>query len=149
MHSFFTEEIKTLLKVSDEEITPLSCEEQEEYYAAGFSLYEQGNYTTAGRIFTQLVLTDPFSEKVWRGLAAAKQMEGEHLASLHAWSMAALLNEADPLPHFHAAECLLSLHEKNDALKALALAKEKCCNNRALRDKIDLLIVTNGGSHDI
>ena len=96
---------------------------EEEIYPHAFALYNQGNYVQAGALFSQLVLQNPFDEKLWRGLAASKQMEREYEAALCAWALVAILQENDPLPHFHAAECYLSLHDAEEAMKALDAAE--------------------------
>ena len=127
-----------LLGISEQEIERVPLEKSEEFYSMAFALYEQGDYVGASELFTRLVLTDPFAQHYWRGLASAKQMAQEYRDALHAWSLVCLLCEQDPEPHFHAAGCLLSLNEKDDALKALEAA-EKRCTEEMLRSKILVL----------
>ena len=50
-----------------------------------------------------------------------------------------VLKEKDPLPHFHAAECCLSLDDKEDALKALDAAFDLSGSDESMREKINLL----------
>lgn len=139
MERAFQQGIADILGLSDEEISPLSLEQERPFYAAAFGHYEKGDYRGAALLFTQLVLTDPYSEHYWYGLASSKQMQQDYLAATHAWAMVALLKENDPLPHFHAAECFLSLDEKDDALKALDLALKLAGKNETLCEKIHLL----------
>ncbi len=134
----FQKEVMELLGISEKEISPIPLEQERSFYATAFGLYEKGDYRGAAQLFTQLVLTDPFSEHYWHGLASSKQMAREYLAAVHAWSLVALLREGDPLPHFHAAECFLSLDDKQEALKALDAASE-ICRDEHLREKINLL----------
>ena len=119
--------------------TPLSAREQQQLYSAACGLYEGGNYGSALDVFTQLALTNPFAEQYWRGLAATKQMLLDHAGALQAWALVALLKEGDPLPHFHAAECYLSLNEEGEGMRALEIAFEKAGENLPLRDKITAL----------
>ena len=128
-----------ILGITESEISPISFEMERQFYATAFGLYEKGDYRGASQLFTQLVLTDPYSEHYWQGLAGSKQMARDYMAAVHAWSLLALLREGDPLPHFHAAECFLSLDEKEEALKALDAALDFCRNNATLREKIHLL----------
>ena len=128
-----------ILGISEDKISPISLELERQFYATAFELYEKGDYRGAAQMFTQLVLTDPYSEHYWRALASSKQMAKEYQAALHAWSMVALTNEKDPLPHFHAAECCLTLDDKDDALKALDAAFDLCDKNDPLLEKINLL----------
>jgi type III secretion system low calcium response chaperone LcrH/SycD len=134
----FQQEVMEILGISEKEVSSVSREQEQPFYAIAFGLYEKGDYRSASQLFTQLVLTDPFSEHYWEGLASSKQMSREYLAALHAWSLVALLKEGDPLPHFHAAECLLSLDDKEEALKALDAALG-FCRDECLNEKINLL----------
>lgn len=128
-----------ILGISEKESSLIPLEMEREFYATAFGLYEKGDYRSASQLFTQLVLTDPYSEHYWQGLASSKQMARDYLAAVHAWSLVALLKEGDPLPHFHAAECFLSLDEKEEALKALDAALELCQYDERLSNKIHLL----------
>ncbi len=136
----FVDELATLLNVSQEEVNAVAAEDDENLCATAYHLYERGDYPIAAQFFTKLVLANPFDEKYWRGLASSRQMQGEYLASVYAWSMVALIEHKDPMPHYHAAECLLSLNEKTDALKALTAAESLLDEkNQAIRHKINLL----------
>ncbi len=138
-HTAFQQEVMEILGITENEISTIPLEMERQFYATAFGLYEKGDYRGAAQLFTQLVLTDPFSMDYWQGLASSKQMAKEYEAALHAWSLVALLRENDPLPHFHAAECFLSLDEKDDALKALDAALGLCHEDERLREKIQLL----------
>ncbi len=139
MLSTFQKEVMDILEISENEISSVPLEMERQFYATAFGLYEKGDYRGASQLFTQLVLTDPFSAHYWQGLASSKQMAREYMAAVHAWSMIALLQENDPLPHFHAAECFLSLEEKDEALKALDAALDLCQDDERLCNKIHLL----------
>lgn len=102
---------------------PLSPKERETVYAAAYGMYEVGDYVRAAKLFTQLVLCDPFELRFWKGLASSRQMNREYPDALHAWGVACLLDGSQSLPHFHAAECYLSLGELSEAAKALECAK--------------------------
>jgi type III secretion system low calcium response chaperone LcrH/SycD len=134
----FQREVMEMLEISENKISPIPLEREQQFYAIAFDLYEKKDYRGAAKLFTQLVLSDPFSEYYWQGLASSKQMARDHLAAVHAWSLVALLKEEDPLPHFHAAECFLCLREKEDASKALHAALA-LCRDEPLREKIHSL----------
>lgn len=142
----FQQEVMQILGISEKEISTIPLEHERQFYAVAFGLYEKGDYRGAAQLFTQLVLTDPFSEHYWQGLASSKQMARDYQAALHAWSLVSLLKENDPLPHFHAAECFLSLDEKEEALKALNAALE-FCRDEPLREKINLLKTIHYAKH--
>jgi type III secretion system low calcium response chaperone LcrH/SycD len=116
------------------------ADKESSLYATAYGLYSQGDYQGAEELFLQLVLLNAFEEKHWRGLASSHQMQRKYQDAAYAWSLVALLCDSDPYPHFHAAECLLSLKEKEDGLKALLCAEERLSEaQQDLRDKIEVL----------
>jgi type III secretion system low calcium response chaperone LcrH/SycD len=124
--------------LSARDVKRLEGRDQVAVYAAAYTHYQTGDYLQAGDLFTQLIFSNPFQEKFWRGLAAARQLENKYEEALHAWGLVALLQESDPISHFHAAECLVSLGNKEEALKALNHAQELAADD-ALQQKIELL----------
>ena len=78
-------------------------------------------------------------ERFWFGRAASLQEDALFSDALSAWAMASLLNTEDPYPHFHAAECYLSLQNRKDALKALHEAELRSEQIPLLREKISVL----------
>jgi type III secretion system low calcium response chaperone LcrH/SycD len=146
MKTTFQQEVMEILGITESQVSKVPLEKEREFYAIAYGLYEKGDYRGAAQLFTQLVLTDPFSEHYWQGLASSKQMAREYHAAVHAWSLVALLREGDPEPHFHAAECFLSLEEKEEALKALHAALE-FCKDEQLREKINLLLAIHYAGH--
>jgi type III secretion system low calcium response chaperone LcrH/SycD len=121
----------------------LTSEEQQMLYSSAHSFYQKGDYSGASDLFTRLALCDPFAQLYWRGLASSKQMEEKYEEALSAWSLVCLLCEQDPLPHFHAAECLLTRGEREEAVKALNCARSRA-SEIALLSKIDLLLEVYG-----
>lgn len=143
MQSDFEKTIAEILNLSAEKAKPLSKEEQNELYTTAFNLYNDGHYETAAELFTKLVLSTPFNHGFWKGLASCEQMKKQYPAALHAWCMVALLDDKDPSPHFHAAECLLAQGDDAEAKKALNAA-EKLLNpetdeGKLLAEKIQVL----------
>ena len=108
-------------------------------YIAAYACYEAGEYAKASDIFTQLSIEQPMNPDVWQGLASSKQMEGKYLEALYGWAFTSLLAPQDPEAHFHAAECLVSLNQKEEALKALDLSLEHARENTSLLDQITVL----------
>ncbi len=138
MNTAFQKEIMDLLGISSQQALSVPEELEHKLYSTAFGLYERGDWTAASELFTQLVLTDPFCQDYWRALAGSKQMAKDYLGAVHAWGLVALLKEEDPLPHFHAAECFLSMNEKQEAIKALDAALQ-FCKEESLFNKIHLL----------
>jgi type III secretion system low calcium response chaperone LcrH/SycD len=146
--TLFAEGIASMLDLNSEKA--ISLEEQEQLYAMSYHFYQKGDYATAAQFFTKLVSMNPFMGKYWRGLASSEQMRKEYLAAVHAWCLVALLEERDPLAHFHAAECLFSLNDTHEGLKALQAAESLLgAQDESLRDKILVLkkVHCNVGTH--
>lgn len=109
-------------------------------YSISYAHYEQGNYPKAISLFSQLVTEDPSEERFWRGLASARQMAGLYEEATYAWGFAAVLANNDPLPHFHAAECLITVGKNGDAKRALEMADERCgSDSEQLKQRIATL----------
>lgn len=123
-HPQFQELLKKL-SLSPKKAGSLSPKRQETLYTAAFAFYEEGAYLKAERLFFSLLLSNPWQLPYWEGLASARQMQKKYEEALYAWAIVNLLDESMPLPHFHAAECLVSLGKREDALLALALARSR------------------------
>ena len=142
MHSPFIEQALKPFETVMKHQKNLSLEEQEIIYAAAHGFYEHGDYEKSAGNFVHLVMTNPFEKKFWKGLASARQMQKEYKAALHAWAIVCLLDDQDPFPHFHAAENLHQLQEKEEAMKALACAEallKEEQGHRMLKNKIHSL----------
>ena len=119
-----------------------SLEEQKTLYMSAFTFYQQKNYSLAEPLFSQLCVSNPLEPSFWRGLASSLQMLGRYKEALKSWCVVALLQEQDPSPHFHAAECFFLLEEKEEARKALMQAEqrlENAENSESLKENIALL----------
>ncbi|MBM3191817.1 MAG: tetratricopeptide repeat protein [Chlamydiae bacterium] len=108
-------------------------------YSLGVNLYEQGDYSQAKLIFERLILAKSHEKKFWMALGATLQMSRQYQEALTSWAMASFMEEDDPLPHFHACECLLSLEDYKEAKKALAEAKRRSSEDVELSKKIQAL----------
>lgn len=131
-------DMMTETKEATSPLRSYSDAERETLYSSGYHFYAQGSFEKASDLFLQLILCEPYEENYWRGLASSYQMQSKWDEALHAWALCALLKEEDPLPHYHAAECLFSKKEKEETQKALRQAKLRCKDD-ALLSKIQLL----------
>lgn len=123
-----------------------SAEQQKSIYLAGFEQYASGSYAEASSLFSSLVLASPHEGKFWRALASSKQMEAKYEEALRAWALVSLQDDLDPVPHFHAAECLTAMEQREEALKALEMATRLLDNDRSeIGHQIARLKKINGG----
>ena len=114
----------------------LNLEEKETFYAAAYGFYQTGDYEKSEQFFTHLVLNDPFEKRFWKGVASARQMQKKYQEALHSWSVLCIFDPKDPQPHFHAAECLVSLNQKEEAQKALHCSERLIGEAHPLKEKI-------------
>jgi len=111
-------------------------------YANAYHLYDAGHFDQAIGPFQLLVTLNPYEEQYWMGLGAALQMNKSYEKALNAYAMAVLLDDENPYPHFHAAECYISLKNLDDVVKALNLAEEAASGDhydKDLQDRISAL----------
>ena len=120
-------------------VSSMSVQEAENFYELGFSLYQSGSFEKAAEVFRVLSAQKPLVSKHWFGLASSLQESKNYEKALSAWAMAAILDEENPYPHFHAAECAFSLNQPKDARAALNAAALRVKENLVLQDRIDLL----------
>lgn len=111
----------------------------ESLYADAFAQYEAGRWEDAIEVFRSLCFHHPLEGRFWFGLAASLQESGQYEGALQAWAVSSILNRSDPYPHFHAAECYISLQNLNDASIAFDQALERSAENLDLKEKIALL----------
>lgn len=121
------------------QMKPFTPKQMEILYAAAYSYYEEGRYSQAVALFTQLILHNPLDARFWQGLASSHQMEGSYSAAARSWATVCLLEPNNPLSHFHAAECFISLGEKEEARKALECALNRLDRSDPLFSKVEML----------
>ncbi|MDX8430601.1 MAG: SycD/LcrH family type III secretion system chaperone [Candidatus Algichlamydia australiensis] len=111
-------------------------------YSLGHSLYKFGDYAQARKIFQHLILAQPYERKNWHAFACACQMTEHYKEALTGYSLSAMFDENDPVPHFHAGECLYSLGDFDEGERALRATEERLgdkAQHEELRGKIAML----------
>lgn len=132
------------VEIDLEDLRQFSDETLEGMYSFAYSYYEHGWYSHAENLFRLLVALRIRNYKYWKGLGATLQMLKKYAEAVEAYSWAALNEKtlSDPYPHFHAAECFLTMGDPLKGLKALysarAIAKRQGCYYALLR-QIELL----------
>lgn len=136
-------------KKVDTDFSSFDEEAIEGIYSCAYHYFDKKDYVRAEWIFSILTTLRLRSARFWKGLAATYQMQKLYTQAVEAYGLAAIYDEkkSDPSPHFHAAECLLTLGEVKQALKALRSAKaiaRKAGHHEGLLDKIAVLQETWG-----
>jgi len=104
----------------------LSRDDYEAIYAVGHGLYQQGRYQDACHVFSWLALHHHMERRFISALAASLQMCQRHEDALRIYTVAAVLDPADPIPTYHMAECLIATGRLAQALEALAMVVAQC-----------------------
>ena len=104
------------------------------------TLYTSSDYAGSETLFKSLTQEQPLQRRHWFGLASSLMMQKKYEEALMPWAMTTLLLDEDPMPHFHAAECLFSLGQKDEAKKALLLAGERARYDEKIMSAINGLM---------
>ncbi|WP_323018734.1 SycD/LcrH family type III secretion system chaperone [Castellaniella sp.] len=105
----------------------ITAQECEAMYAHGHSLYAQGKYNDAFKIFAQLVSYDHMDSRYQLALASAMQITRRYEEALQQYVVVTVMRVDDPIPVFHSAECLLALGRPQEARESLELIIESMC----------------------
>lgn len=122
----------------------LPLEILEGIYAYAYRYYDMKKYKEALPLFTLLCSQQVQNSTYWMGLGGCYQQLFEYEKAVEAYSVAAVYGDAknDPYPHYFAAECYLSLHLVDQALKAMKSAFAACGKRacfKALRNRLRYL----------
>lgn len=116
-------EIASLLQKREPLNKDFSNEDLELLYSVATSLHHAGEMTQAREIFHQLALSNPLTQKYWKGLGSCLQNENSWEKAAKAWKMATLIEREDPLSYLNLAECCFSMSDFKEGLEALKAAK--------------------------
>ncbi|PTX91918.1 CesD/SycD/LcrH family type III secretion system chaperone [Verrucomicrobia bacterium LW23] len=102
----------------------LSTENMEAVYSVAYSLYTNGKYEDAHKIFQFLCTFDHLERKFWLGLGGCRQMLKRYPQAVEAYAYAALLDINDPVAASRAADCHIAMGKLDEAESALTAAVE-------------------------
>lgn len=95
-------------------------------YGHAYRLYNAGKYKDSQLLFRLLITLDPMESKFMMGSAACFHMlqEFSHAASLYA--IASMINQENPIPHYHSADCYAKMGLNGAAMNELMLTIVLC-----------------------
>ena len=102
----------------------ISSKDIEVLYAITNTLYENGKYDEAQKMFRLLIMIDHFEFKFLFGLAACYQAMEKYFIAATTYEMASTLDLKYPWTHFHAAECYMKLKDPVSACVCLGMVVE-------------------------
>ena len=111
----------------------LTLREQDALYLKANSLYRQGDYLKAMKLFTILLREDLAESRYFKGIAGCYQMLGEHGKAAAYHGLAYYLDLRDPSPIFHIGQCLLAEGKKREAIEALQMFIDEAKNVSSCR----------------
>ena len=125
------------------ELKNISREELEAVYNISYNAYNSGRYERSEKTFQFLCYFDHLVKKNWMGLGASRQMRKDYANAVDAYTFAYLLDDKDPLPPLHAADCHIALGNRDAALSGLNTAIDLAGNedqHAAVRARAEALL---------
>jgi type III secretion system low calcium response chaperone LcrH/SycD len=123
--------------------TGISDETMEGLYSLAYSFYNQGKYREALALFELLAGTSPTVHKYFLGLGACYQQTEAYGAAFASYYIALNLDPDNPIPAYHAVDCLLKQDLKEEALECAEAAVLICDGRpeyRELEKRCQLII---------
>lgn len=119
-----------------------SEQDYEVLYALGHSLYSQGRYQDAMKVFGFLVVHDHLEKRFMNAFASALQMCKQYEEAIKYYTMASVMDMSDPAPTFHTCECMIPLGMVVEAQQGLAMVLKQCKPGQhdALKDRAQALL---------
>jgi type III secretion system low calcium response chaperone LcrH/SycD len=109
---------------SFQEQCSISDETIECFYQCGIRAYEHKNYQEASDVFYVLSSIDYRRHNVWMALGLVEKQLGNPESALSAFIMASVTNMEEPIAFMHAAECYITLGEREEAEKSIQSASD-------------------------
>lgn len=94
-------------------------------YAQAYRLYNTGKYVEASHLFRMLIMLNVSEAKYLLGLAACFHMLKEYQNAVQTYTMCAMLDPENPIPHYHASDCYVQMKDPLSAIIALDLAVKR------------------------
>jgi len=106
------------------DIPNLSEETMEAIYSIAYTLYNQGKYEDAEKVFRSLSFYDHMNKRYFMGLGACRQMLKRYDEAIETYSYATMLDIDDPRPPLFAGDCHLALGNLEAAKSGYTAAQE-------------------------
>ncbi len=119
-------------------------EQTEALYAVAYNTYASGKYEDAANFFGVLISINPVDARIYMGFAASLQMlkQYENAALFYQWACG--MDQDDPAPMVHSAECYMAMQDIPAAKSALTYALKRIdassADYTAMRNKIEVML---------
>ncbi|MCE5318284.1 MAG: SycD/LcrH family type III secretion system chaperone [Parachlamydia sp.] len=115
----------------------------EKYYDRGHQLYKAGRYKAALSYFKVLTSVKPTHPKYLMAAAACHHMMKEYSTAMDYYTLAAMIDEENPIPQYHLAGCMIKMEQPIGALVALTMGIERCSSSpryNSLGDRMKMMV---------
>lgn len=111
----------------------------EAMYSIACSVYEQGQYAEAEKMFKLLCLMDHRDMRFWLGLGASRQLLGRYEEAISTYLYAVYNLAEEPILYFYIAQCHLSLGQTQAAQQNLDQVIHRSSDSHLLKKAKALL----------
>lgn len=123
-----------LIKVLEENMLPkdamgLDDAFLEKMYGDAYVFFQAGKYEKAMGMYRILMLLNPLDARHPRALASCYHRLKNYFAAIMYYGLASSLDPSDPLPYYHASDCLIHQGNEGMALVLLKTMVEKMGND--------------------
>jgi len=106
----------------------------EKFYQAARTVFAEGRYQDSQDAFLFLTTLNPHVYAYWVGLGMSYQKLEEYEQAILAYECASKVHDEFPIPYFYQAACHHLMHQKDEAKRYMALAKQKCIGKPDYQD---------------
>lgn len=99
----------------------ITDDQMEAMYSVAYNLFQNKKYEDAARCFSMLSMLNPLEYKYMFGIGSCLQMNENYEAATLYYTIASGLDESQPAPFLHTAECMLATNEKEAARDSLEI----------------------------
>ncbi|MFI3271117.1 MAG: SycD/LcrH family type III secretion system chaperone [Pseudomonadota bacterium] len=126
-----------------QQATGITEEQLEAMYSVAYNLFANEKYQDAIDAFSLLQTIAPMNYKIAFGLAASLQMLEKYIEAIILFTFTSSLEEKNPAPMLHLAECYMAVDDKAAAVHSLKLVLERCDNSslgNAIRTRAEIML---------
>ena len=111
-------------------------------YGQAYRLYNTGKYKDASQLFRLLIMLNTTEPKYAMGLAACFHMLKEYRSAVDTYTIVSMVNPENPVPFFHASDCMIQMGDNASAIIALEMAIKRSGEKPEFRTLKDRALLT-------
>lgn len=104
----------------------LNQDDYDSLYLLGHTMYTQGRYADAIKVFGYLNVMDPYERRFVQGYAASLHMAKQYEEAFKFYGMVSAMDMRDPVPTFHMCECMIAMGMLAEAVSGLEIVVSQC-----------------------